>query len=104
MAADPRRLQAPFRTQFLTLAYLLLQWSVPLPGRSCCWPHGALYALDRARDELSRQPCNKQHDGFLSAQCESCGLMMQGEMCCDFCNSGDNVASSSGIVDGRPVS
>ncbi|CAK0902318.1 unnamed protein product, partial [Prorocentrum cordatum] len=93
----------PFRTQFLTLAYLLLQWNVPLPGGSCCWLHAALQALDRAREELRRQPCNAQHDAFLSAQCESCGLMMQGEMRCDFCNSGDDVASSSGIVDGRPV-
>ncbi|CAK0808638.1 unnamed protein product [Prorocentrum cordatum] len=76
----------PLSTQTLTLAYLLLQWNVQVPGSACCWLHGILRAVERVHRELRRRPCSQQLEGAFSGQCGQCDLMLPlGTLTCEFC-------------------
>ncbi|CAK0863137.1 unnamed protein product [Prorocentrum cordatum] len=92
----PQYRRTPRNTQTLTLAYLLAQWNVSAPAGSCCWLHGALHSLDRARRQLQRRPCNVQQGSLVCGQCDTCGLMLaHGDSACEFCE----VPEASGSVD-----
>ncbi|CAK0828691.1 unnamed protein product [Prorocentrum cordatum] len=95
----------PLRTQTLTLAYLLLQGNVAAaPGGSCCWLHSALLALDTAREELQRRPCNVPQSGIVCGQCDTCGLLLtHGQSSCEFCEAPEASSTEADLTHSADV-